>query len=96
MTIIFWKIKPNGDTDDDTSSIKPRNAHVFPGLLKVELPLIVHFKAAGKIKFVHSRYLEKSERLNVDYSIKISWSLTAISSETKIPYLCVGNSIFCL
>lgn len=83
-------------TTHDTSSTKPRNANVFPGSLKVELSLIDHFKAAGKRKLIHSRYLEKSENLNVNYSIKISWSLNAIVSETKMPCLYVGNSIFCL
>lgn len=83
-------------TTHDTSSTKPRNANVLPDLLKVELALIVHFKAAGKRKLIHRRYLEKSESLNVNHSIKISWSLSAIASERKMSCLYVGNSIFCL
>lgn len=77
-------------TTCDTSSLKPRNANVLPGLLKVELALIVHFKAAGKRKLIHSRYLEKSESLNVNHSIKISWSLSAIASWDKDAMLVCG------
>lgn len=67
---------------------------MFPGLLKGELPLFVHFKAAEKL--IHSMYLEKNELINADYSITIFWTLSAIASETKMPYFHVGNSIFCL
>lgn len=80
----------------DTSYTKPRNASVFPGLLEVEFTLIIHFKAAGKRKLIHSRYLEKSEGLNVNHFIKISWSLSAVASEKKMPCLYVTNSLFCL
>lgn len=83
-------------TTHDTSYTKTRNASVFPGLLKVEFTLIIHFKAAGKRKLIHSRYLEKSENLNMNHSIKISWSLSAVVSETKMPCLYVTNSLFCL
>lgn len=83
-------------TTHDTSSTKSRNANVFSGLLKVEFTLIVHFQAAEEQQLIYSRNLEKSESLNVNHSIKISWSLSAISSETNMPCLYVGNTLLCL
>lgn len=61
-------------TQDETSSIDHRNAHMFPDLLKVEIHLIVHFKATGKRKLIHSRYIGKSKMLNVDYFTENSWN----------------------